>query len=204
MPVLVAVEDQSELVRGPAGLRRRPGVGPVPVPGAAVSDRDEQRGEGGAGQFRVAARDHQCRHVVVVPGDLLCDGPAGWQACRHDRGRGDDLGRAEKAQVPTFPLRNRTRCLSRRPSSCRRATLTSLVNDSQATRRACLSCIRDTRLVRTVHLLPGITLSDGRSGGCGRCAATGGGSLKGGAGGLASRPVERWSRRSPTHGGAPR
>jgi len=31
-----------------------------------------------------------------VPGDLLRDGPAGRQACRHDRGRGDDLGRAER------------------------------------------------------------------------------------------------------------
>ena len=57
---------------------------------------DEQRGQGGAGQFRVAGRDHECGHVVVVPGDLLRDGPADWQACRHDRGRGDDLGRAER------------------------------------------------------------------------------------------------------------
>jgi len=113
------------------------------------------------GQFRVATRDHQCGHVIVVPGDLVRDGPAGWQACRHDRGRGDDLGRAEREvqvlrvlpglaedplqdmtardgvlsgqrvegavviegarsprpHVPTSPPRNRTRCLSRHPSS---------------------------------------------------------------------------------------
>jgi hypothetical protein len=61
-----------------------------------VPGRDEQRGQGGAGQFRVAARDHECGHVVVVPGDLLRDGPAGRQACRRNRGRGDDLGRAER------------------------------------------------------------------------------------------------------------
>jgi hypothetical protein len=108
----VAVEDRSELVRGPAGLRRRPGVGPVPVPGAVVPGRGEKRGEGGASQFRVAARDHQCGHVIVVPGDLPRDGPAGWQSCRHDRGPGDDLGRGlcdrdffcrERRRIATVP-----------------------------------------------------------------------------------------------------
>jgi hypothetical protein len=52
VPVLVAVEDRSALVRGPAAPRRRPGVGPVPVPGAVVPGRDEKRGESGASQFR--------------------------------------------------------------------------------------------------------------------------------------------------------
>jgi hypothetical protein len=31
-----------------------------------------------------------------VPGNLLRDGPTGRQACRHDRGSRDDLGRAER------------------------------------------------------------------------------------------------------------
>lgn len=75
MPVLTAVEDRGELVRGPAALRRCPGVGPVPVPGAVVPGRDEQRGEGGAGQFRVAARDHQCGHATVGAPSIQCTDP---------------------------------------------------------------------------------------------------------------------------------
>jgi hypothetical protein len=96
VPALVAVEDRGELVRGPAGLLRCPGVGLVPVPSTIVPGRDEQRGEGVVGQFRVAARDRQCGHFVVVPGDLLRDGRTGREACRHDRGRSDDLGRAKR------------------------------------------------------------------------------------------------------------
>ena len=93
-----AVPDRAGADRGRRPKRARPwsggpaplsGVGPVPVPNAVIAGRDEQRGEGGAGQFRVAARDHRCGHVMVVPGDLLRDRPAGWQACRHDLGRAE-------------------------------------------------------------------------------------------------------------------
>ncbi len=49
-----------------------------------------------SGKLRVLAGNHQRSRIVVVPGDLPHECPAGGQAGRHDRGRRDDLGRAER------------------------------------------------------------------------------------------------------------
>jgi hypothetical protein len=85
-----AVPDRAGAGRGRRPKRARPWSGGPAPSGGSVQSRCQTpsypaamrraAGYDGASQFRAAARDHQCGHVIVVPGDLMRDGPADWQA----------------------------------------------------------------------------------------------------------------------------